>query len=77
MLEDAGLTPLTAEEPPPPPADPAQAAILGVLHPSDPRGVEEVLSETGLEAPTALAALLALELDERVRVLEGRRYVIR
>jgi DNA processing protein len=75
VLEDAGLVPLAAAEAPPPIADPTQAAILDVLRPSDPLAVDEILVKTGLEAPPALGALLALELSGRVKVLDGRRYV--
>ena len=67
--------PLAPEEAPPPVADPTQSAVLDALRPSDPIGVEEVLTATDLSAPQALAALLALELSGRVKVLPGRRYV--
>ena len=58
-----------------PPADPLQAAILDVLDPSEPRGVETILERTGASAPATLAALLALELSGRVIAVSGRRYV--
>jgi len=75
ILEDLGRKPLADTREPGPPADPVQAAVLALLDPSEPLGVDEVLRATDADAPAVLAALVELELSGRIRAVEGRRYV--
>jgi len=77
VLEDIGLRALTEPEPPPVPADPVQAAII--LRMADGRtvGMEELLEGVEFTTPAVLAALTALEVGGRVRMVPGRRYVLR
>jgi DNA processing protein len=53
------------------------ADVLAALSPEDERHIDDVTLRTG-HSPSAIAeALLALELDERIRALPGARYVRR
>ncbi|HEX7788548.1 MAG TPA: DNA-processing protein DprA [Methylomirabilota bacterium] len=59
------------------PADPADAssrAVLSLLG-EDPLDIDHVIERSGLGAARVSAALLDLELDGRVRQMEGKRFV--
>ena len=59
------------------PADRADASIRAVLSllGEDPLDIDHVIERSGLGAARVSAALLDLELDGRVRQMEGKRFV--
>ena len=52
-----------------------EAIILRHLSPSDPLGVDDLAAASGMEAGALLAALLKLEIANRVRQLPGSRFI--
>jgi DNA processing protein len=61
---------LTAE----PEGSEGEEDILGRLSPADPLTLDELAEKTGMEAGPLLAALLKLEVEDRVRKLPGGRF---
>jgi DNA processing protein len=57
-----------------PPADAASRRVLALLG-EDPLEIDHVIERSGLAAGPVSAALLDLELDGRVRQIEGKRFV--
>jgi DNA processing protein len=64
----------TAATPPAEPADEASRAILSLLG-EDALDIDRVIERSGLGAARVSAALLDLELDGRIRQIEGKRFV--
>ena len=56
------------------PEDASSRAILSLLG-EDPVDIDRVIERSGLGAARVSAALLDLELDGRVRQMEGKRFV--
>jgi DNA processing protein len=77
VLFDLGYRPLTEEREVELPEDPLQRSILEQLSETEPRGLDAILVAQKESAPAVLAALTSLELADRIRMVEGRRYVKR
>ena len=58
-----------------PQAMPAAGGLLAVLTRDDPRGVDEILAQTGRPIQEVLAELATLEMEDKVRRLPGALYV--
>ncbi|MEI6714311.1 MAG: DNA-processing protein DprA [Verrucomicrobiota bacterium] len=66
-----GTHPVTPKDEPPP--SPQEAALLEALHEND-RPIDELVEHTGLAPAQVGAALLSLELKQKVRSLPGQWY---
>jgi predicted Rossmann fold nucleotide-binding protein DprA/Smf involved in DNA uptake len=64
-VEDSAAEPAGSEE---------EERILRRLSPVDPLTLDELAEQTGMEAGPLLAALLQLEVEDRVRQLPGGRF---
>lgn len=68
VLEEMGLQVVV-------PAPAAAEGVLAVLTCDDPRGVDEILAQTGRPIQAVLAELATLEMEDKVRRLPGALYV--
>jgi DNA processing protein len=68
VLEEMGLAV-------PVPPDASASGLLAALTRDDPRGVDEILAQTGRPIQAVLAELATLEMEDKVRRLPGALYV--
>lgn len=54
---------------------PTEAALYGILQPSDSLAADDLMQRTSLPAPQVMAGLLMLEMKGYIKALPGRRYV--
>jgi DNA processing protein len=59
----------------PPNLSPTEQALWPLLHPSDPRGIDELIEQAGLAPAQVTSGLMTLELKRLARSLPGRLYV--
>jgi predicted Rossmann fold nucleotide-binding protein DprA/Smf involved in DNA uptake len=60
----------------PPSVDDDAARVLALLRPDEPLHIEQLIARGGMEPGQVGATLVALEIEGRVRQIEGQRWVV-